>query len=96
MIFWYIYEFAFSRFQMGYALSAAMVLFLILITMTILQMRFLRADESDLGGGGPLIGSAVLLFCGLRLKLLRDKRRGEDLAAILSTPPPWFCGSIEE
>jgi multiple sugar transport system permease protein len=48
VIFWYIYEFAFSRFQMGYALAAAMVLFLILITMTILQMRFLRADESDL------------------------------------------------
>ena len=48
VIFWYIYEFAFSRFQMGYAMAAAMVLFLILITMTILQMRFLRADESDL------------------------------------------------
>jgi multiple sugar transport system permease protein len=48
VIFWYIYEFAFSRFQMGYAMAAAVVLFLILITMTLLQMRFLRAGESDL------------------------------------------------
>lgn len=48
VIFWYIYEFAFNRFQMGYAMAAAVVLFLILLTMTLLQMRFLRADESDL------------------------------------------------
>lgn len=48
VIYWYIYEFAFERFQMGYATAVAVVLFLILITMTILQMRFLRADESDL------------------------------------------------
>ncbi len=48
VIFWYIYEFAFSRFQMGYAMAAAVALFLILITMTLLQMRFLRAGESDL------------------------------------------------
>lgn len=48
VIYWYIYEFAFGRFQMGYATAVAVVLFLILITMTILQMRFLRADESDL------------------------------------------------
>jgi multiple sugar transport system permease protein len=48
VIFWYIYEFAFNRFQMGYAMAAAVVLFLILLAMTLLQMRFLRADESDL------------------------------------------------
>lgn len=48
VIFWYIYEFAFNRFQMGYATAAAMVLFLILIAITIIQMRYLRADESDL------------------------------------------------
>jgi multiple sugar transport system permease protein len=48
VIYWYIYEYAFNRFQMGYATAVAVVLFLILITMTILQMRFLRADESDL------------------------------------------------
>jgi multiple sugar transport system permease protein len=48
VIYWYIYEYAFNRFQMGYATAAAVVLFIILITMTILQMRFLRSDESDL------------------------------------------------
>ncbi|MDP9311488.1 MAG: sugar ABC transporter permease [Chloroflexota bacterium] len=48
VIYWYIYEFAFNRFQMGYATAAAMVLFLVLITITIIQFRFLRANESDL------------------------------------------------
>jgi len=48
VIYWYIYEFAFSRFQMGYATAVAVVLFLILITITIIQMRYLRSDESDL------------------------------------------------
>jgi len=48
VIYWYIYEYAFNRFQMGYATATAVVLFIILITMTILQMRFLRAEESDL------------------------------------------------
>jgi multiple sugar transport system permease protein len=48
VIFWYIYEYAFNRFQMGYAMSAAVVLFLILITITIIQMRYLRSGESDL------------------------------------------------
>lgn len=48
VIYWYIYEFAFNRFQMGYATAVAVVLFLILITITIIQMRYLRAEESDL------------------------------------------------
>jgi multiple sugar transport system permease protein len=48
VVYWYIYEYAFNRFQMGYATAAAVVLFIILIAMTILQMRFLRAEESDL------------------------------------------------
>ncbi len=48
VIYWYIYEFAFNRFQMGYATAVAVVLFLILITITIIQMRYLRSDESDL------------------------------------------------
>ncbi|HNP71279.1 MAG TPA: sugar ABC transporter permease [Kouleothrix sp.] len=48
VIFWYIYEFAFSRFQMGYAMAAAVILFLILITITLVQMRYLRSGESDL------------------------------------------------
>ncbi|MBK7894837.1 MAG: sugar ABC transporter permease [Anaerolineaceae bacterium] len=48
VITWYIFEFAFQRFQMGYATAVSVVLFLILIVATILQMRILRADESDL------------------------------------------------
>jgi multiple sugar transport system permease protein len=48
VIYWYIYEFAFNRFQMGYATAAAVVLFMILMVMTILQLRFFRADTSDL------------------------------------------------
>ena len=48
VIYWYIYEFAFGRFQMGYATAVAVILFLILIAVTFLQMRFLRAGESDL------------------------------------------------
>lgn len=48
VVYWYIYEYAFNRFQMGYATAAAVVLFIVLITMTVLQMRFLRSDESDL------------------------------------------------
>ena len=48
VIYWYIYEFAFNRFQMGYATAVAVVLFLILITITIIQMRSLRSSESDL------------------------------------------------
>lgn len=48
VITWYIFEFAFERFQMGYATAAAVVLFLILIVITIIQMRILRSDESDL------------------------------------------------
>ncbi|MBK9941803.1 MAG: sugar ABC transporter permease [Kouleothrix sp.] len=48
VIFWYIYEFAFNRFQMGYAMAAAVILFLILITITIVQMRYLRSGESDM------------------------------------------------
>ena len=48
VLFWYIYEFAFSRFKMGLAMAAAVVLFAILITITLIQMRFLRANESDM------------------------------------------------
>jgi multiple sugar transport system permease protein len=49
VILWYIYEYAFTRFQMGYASAVAVILFAILITATLLQMRLLRADESDMG-----------------------------------------------
>ena len=48
VITWYIFEFAFERFQMGYATAVSVVLFLILVVATIIQMRILRSDESDL------------------------------------------------
>ena len=45
---WYIYEQAFNRFNMGYATALSMVLFLILIFVSMMQMRLMRADESDM------------------------------------------------
>jgi multiple sugar transport system permease protein len=48
VIYWYIYEYAFERFNMGYATTIAIALFLILITITIIQLRFFRADSSDM------------------------------------------------
>jgi multiple sugar transport system permease protein len=47
VILWYIYEFAFVRFEMGYAAAIAAVLFLILIVITIIQFRFLRGSTAD-------------------------------------------------
>lgn len=44
---WYIFEHAFERFNMGYATAASIVLFLILVTVSLIQMRLLRADEVD-------------------------------------------------
>lgn len=48
VIMWYIFEFAFERFNMGYATTISIALFFILILITIVQMRVLRAGESDL------------------------------------------------
>lgn len=45
---YYIYEQAFSRFNMGYATAISMVLFLILIFVSLAQMRLMRASESDM------------------------------------------------
>lgn len=45
---WYIYEQAFTRFNMGYATALSMVLFAILIFVSLMQMRLMRASESDL------------------------------------------------
>ena len=45
---WYIYEQAFSRFNMGYATALSIVLFLILILVSLMQMRLMRAGESDM------------------------------------------------
>lgn len=44
---WLIYEHAFVRFNMGYATALSVVLFLILIVVSLLQMRLMRADEAD-------------------------------------------------
>ncbi len=49
VILWYIYEYAFTRFQMGYASAVAVILFAILIVATLLQMRILQGDVSDIG-----------------------------------------------
>lgn len=44
---WLIFERAFERFDMGYATAVSMVLFSILIVVSLIQLRLLRADESD-------------------------------------------------
>jgi multiple sugar transport system permease protein len=48
-IIYYIYQEVFERrISMGTATAASVVLFLILVTVTLIQTRFLRADRSDL------------------------------------------------
>ncbi len=49
VIIYYIYQQVFERgINMGLATAASVVLFLILISVTLLQLRFLRANQSDL------------------------------------------------
>jgi multiple sugar transport system permease protein len=48
VIYLYIIEQAFARSRFGYASAMAAVLFLILALVTVVQMRLLRANESDL------------------------------------------------
>jgi multiple sugar transport system permease protein len=48
VIYYYIYERAFTRFDFGYASAMALVLFAILALVSLLQIRLLRAKESDL------------------------------------------------
>ena len=48
VLYWYIYEFAFVRFNMGYATTIATVLFVVLVIITFIQMRFFRANSADL------------------------------------------------
>ena len=48
VIYYYIYQLAFTHFRMGYASAVAMTLVLILGTLTLVQMRLLRASRSDL------------------------------------------------
>ena len=47
-IVWYIYQNAFSSSRMGYASAMSCVLFILLILISLIQMRVLRAGESDL------------------------------------------------
>lgn len=49
VIYWFIYQHAFERFNFGYASAASIVLFSILVVVSLIQMRLLRANESDLG-----------------------------------------------
>jgi multiple sugar transport system permease protein len=48
VIYYYIYERAFTRFDFGYASAMALVLFAILAVISLVQLRLLRAKESDL------------------------------------------------
>lgn len=49
VIIYYIFDLVFNRrINMGLATAASVVLFLILITVTLIQMRYLQADQSDL------------------------------------------------
>jgi multiple sugar transport system permease protein len=43
----YIYREAFGQFEFGYAATMSLALFVLLIVFTFLQMRLLRANESD-------------------------------------------------
>lgn len=48
VIYFYIYQKAFQQFDMGYAAAMAVVLLFMLLILSALQMRVLRADSSDL------------------------------------------------
>ncbi|MGY2895607.1 carbohydrate ABC transporter permease [Deinococcus sp. UYEF24] len=48
VIVWYIYEQAFTLYNMGYATAIAVVLFAVLLLVTVVQLRLFRADSSDL------------------------------------------------
>ncbi|MFI5915556.1 carbohydrate ABC transporter permease [Dactylosporangium sp. NPDC051541] len=48
VIYYAIYNEAFQRFRMGYAMAMAMALVLLLAVFTVVQMRLLRASRSDL------------------------------------------------
>lgn len=48
VIYWYIYNYGFERFKMGYGSAVAVILFLVLSVITIIQLRISRANSSDL------------------------------------------------
>ncbi|MCB0046334.1 MAG: sugar ABC transporter permease [Caldilineaceae bacterium] len=45
---WYIYEQAFTRYNMGYSTTISIILFAILVFISLAQMRLMRAGESDM------------------------------------------------
>jgi len=49
VIYYYIYEQAFERFDMGYASAMSVVLVVILAGIAYLQLRLMRANQSDMG-----------------------------------------------
>lgn len=48
VIYYYIYQKAFDQGEMGYAASMAVILLLIIVVMTIMQLKLTRASETDL------------------------------------------------
>jgi multiple sugar transport system permease protein len=48
VIYWFIYQNAFERFQFSYGATAAFVLFTFLMVISLIQMRVMRANSSDL------------------------------------------------
>lgn len=50
VIYYYIYDLAFTRFHFGYAAALSSVLFVLLAGIAYLQLRLSRAGESDLKG----------------------------------------------
>ncbi|MDP3951980.1 MAG: sugar ABC transporter permease [Microbacterium sp.] len=48
VIYYYIYDLAFNRYEFGYASAVSVALFLILAGVSLLQLRLTRANQSDL------------------------------------------------
>lgn len=48
VIYYYIYQKAFAQFDMGYASAMAVVLFLIILVLSVTQLRLFRSSHSDL------------------------------------------------
>ncbi len=49
VIFWYITNLAFTQFNIGYAATVAVALFVIVLVIALVQLWYFRADKSDLG-----------------------------------------------
>jgi multiple sugar transport system permease protein len=44
---YYLYVNAFQRFEMGYAAAIAVVIFLLVLTITLVQLKLFRQAEAD-------------------------------------------------